>query len=295
MGTFCCNLPKFNLYIWVFFYNLYNLYYFRGKNSGDLHDLCVFNPLKMKLSEINQNGNIPSVRRRHSMVLIGSSILLFGGFNGKYLNDLYHLNLFHIKPNRKISFDKFSIQTQNYVTLICENQKFKCNKELLMQKSEYFKALFSSQFKEKNCYLMEVNEVNPIIFSYLLEYFENDELMSKNLSQKDYYNILKASKFFMLENFCSSIQRKLGENLCFNKELDFDNAHFIEIYDLCIRWNLSYLLEFIFFAICKNEKENLKIFLDTMKIVSPENYDRNFQKIKFLRRDLKFWINLKNN
>lgn len=35
--------------------------------------------------------NAPSPRRRHSSAFMGSSLLVFGGFNGEYYNDLYFL------------------------------------------------------------------------------------------------------------------------------------------------------------------------------------------------------------
>ena len=35
--------------------------------------------------------NAPSPRRRHSSAFVGSSLLVFGGFNGEYYNDLYFL------------------------------------------------------------------------------------------------------------------------------------------------------------------------------------------------------------
>jgi hypothetical protein len=42
-------------------------------------------------------GECPKARRRHSTVLLGSCLLIFGGFNGDYFNDLHYISLFELK------------------------------------------------------------------------------------------------------------------------------------------------------------------------------------------------------
>jgi hypothetical protein len=36
---------------------------------------------------------VPKARRRHSACFLGSSMLIFGGFNGEYFNDLHYINI----------------------------------------------------------------------------------------------------------------------------------------------------------------------------------------------------------
>jgi Kelch motif len=36
---------------------------------------------------------MPKARRRHSSVVIDDCILIFGGYNGKYLNDFHFLKI----------------------------------------------------------------------------------------------------------------------------------------------------------------------------------------------------------
>ena len=38
-------------------------------------------------------GEAPKARRRHSACFLGSSMLIFGGFNGEYFNDLHYVNM----------------------------------------------------------------------------------------------------------------------------------------------------------------------------------------------------------
>jgi hypothetical protein len=45
-------------------------------------------------------GELPKARRRHSACFLGSSMLVFGGFNGDYFNDLYYITI--VKSKKKI-------------------------------------------------------------------------------------------------------------------------------------------------------------------------------------------------
>ena len=57
--------------------------------------MVEFNPInrdKIRLL-LNQSGSIPEPRRRPGSTKIGSCMILFGGFNGSYFNDLYYLDL----------------------------------------------------------------------------------------------------------------------------------------------------------------------------------------------------------
>jgi hypothetical protein len=45
-------------------------------------------------------GDLPRPRRRHSGTFIGSNLVVFGGFNGQYFNDLNYINLFELPLRR---------------------------------------------------------------------------------------------------------------------------------------------------------------------------------------------------
>ena len=42
---------------------------------------------------MKMQGQVPKGRRRATASFIGSSMILFGGFNGDYFNDLYYINV----------------------------------------------------------------------------------------------------------------------------------------------------------------------------------------------------------
>jgi hypothetical protein len=43
-------------------------------------------------------------RRRHSACCLGNSMLVFGGFNGEYYNDLHYINI--KLPKKRLSIDE---------------------------------------------------------------------------------------------------------------------------------------------------------------------------------------------
>jgi len=44
--------------------------------------------------QILQTQHVPNARRRHGGGMVGSSLVLFGGFDGNYYDDLFYINLY---------------------------------------------------------------------------------------------------------------------------------------------------------------------------------------------------------
>lgn len=70
------------------------LYFWAGRVSAnsDNQDLLEFDPHTAAVRELRQ-VNPPKARRRHATALVGHSLLVFGGYNGKYLRDCHYLNI----------------------------------------------------------------------------------------------------------------------------------------------------------------------------------------------------------
>ena len=73
------------------------IYIFGGRFSNDLNDLLVFDPEKNTIKNLKTSVQLPKARRRHSACFIGSCMIIFGGFNGEYYNDLNYINVFQLK------------------------------------------------------------------------------------------------------------------------------------------------------------------------------------------------------
>ena len=62
-------------------------------DAGKLNDLWSFDLAAKSWKLIDQAGSIPSTRSSHSTVVVGSSMLLFGGIGGCKFGDMYRLDL----------------------------------------------------------------------------------------------------------------------------------------------------------------------------------------------------------
>lgn len=58
------------------------IYVYGGRFCNDLNDILVLDPKKNTMSPLKIHGSAPTARRRHSACFLGSSMLIFGGFNG---------------------------------------------------------------------------------------------------------------------------------------------------------------------------------------------------------------------
>lgn len=69
------------------------IYVFGGRFCNDLNDILILDSAKEQVTTLKVQGDIPKARRRHSACFLGSSLLIFGGFNGEYFNDLHYINI----------------------------------------------------------------------------------------------------------------------------------------------------------------------------------------------------------
>jgi hypothetical protein len=71
-----------------------DIYIFGGRFINDLNDLVVFNAEKNKINVLEvASDSIPKPRRRSSLSFVGNCLLMFGGFNSDYYNDLHYINI----------------------------------------------------------------------------------------------------------------------------------------------------------------------------------------------------------
>ena len=245
------------------------------------------------------------------MSCIGSSLILIGGFNGSYLSDIHTLNLFQIKKpitheimiekdyktnemQKNQDFMNFNnakiINDDNDITLLCEGMRINFNKELLSEKSEYFRALFSNNFIERKLNLIEIKNFPLKIINYLMEFIYFNRVINDKMSENEEIYLLKASRFFIIEDLINIMQEKLVFRI--RNHENFQNFEKIQnFYELSSHWNLNYLLKHLLLLISCNKKLE---YIEMIKTVSPENFDINIKKIKKHQKELNFWMNSKN-
>ena len=102
------------------------IYIFGGRFSTDLNDLLIYDTVKetLKILKVSQDS-LPKPRRRPSTSFVGSSLLMFGGFNSEYYNDLHYINVGEnpIKPKNLSSSDYTKKSKIVYIESLV-----KCNK-----------------------------------------------------------------------------------------------------------------------------------------------------------------------
>mmetsp|Transcript_27060 Transcript_27060/g.36164 ORF Transcript_27060/g.36164 Transcript_27060/m.36164 type:complete len:155 (+) Transcript_27060:539-1003(+) len=68
------------------------LYILGGRNNEDISDLHCFEIDKSKWTKLEIGYPLPKPRRRHSAIFVASTIVMFGGFDGDFFNDMHLLH-----------------------------------------------------------------------------------------------------------------------------------------------------------------------------------------------------------
>ena len=92
----------------------------------ETNDTNVYNSTKITLISIDgDDSNIPSIRRNHSMVAIGSNIYIFGGLGYNYLNDLYKININNnVSEKINLTGDDIPEKRTNHYMVIVDNYMY---------------------------------------------------------------------------------------------------------------------------------------------------------------------------
>jgi N-acetylneuraminic acid mutarotase len=96
--------------------NVYDgkIYIFGGRFSNDLNDILVIDLEKSTMKALKTNVELPKARRRHSAFFVGSNLVIFGGFNGEYFNDLHYINVFELKKKSEIDPKQRTLSKANF-------------------------------------------------------------------------------------------------------------------------------------------------------------------------------------
>jgi hypothetical protein len=59
-----------------------------GRNDSDINDIYTFNIDSQVWTELEVAHPLPKPRRRHSCIFVSKCLVMFGGFDGEFYNDL---------------------------------------------------------------------------------------------------------------------------------------------------------------------------------------------------------------
>jgi N-acetylneuraminic acid mutarotase len=91
------------------------IYIFGGRFCNDLNDLLVLNVEKNTMKVAKVVGEVPKARRRHSACFIGSCMIMFGGFNGEYFNDLHYVNAFELRSRLQVPVNEYQSSVVKHI------------------------------------------------------------------------------------------------------------------------------------------------------------------------------------
>uniref|UniRef100_A0A7E5A131 BTB domain-containing protein n=1 Tax=Panagrellus redivivus TaxID=6233 RepID=A0A7E5A131_PANRE len=97
------------------------------------------------------------------------------------------------------------------VKLVIDNKEIPAHRSILSEKSEYFKAMFSSDFAEANADRIVLKDVNLKAFEYVLKYMyinSNHEWFDKCIPSEELFEVLACAQFFMVD-LASRLVKKL--------------------------------------------------------------------------------------
>lgn len=161
----------------------------------------MVDPFKETLKSMKVVGDLPKPRRRHSSVFVGSCMVVFGGFNGEYFNDLYYINFFDLKSKLEIEpsvKDKALLQWVNRPGLAdfhvksTEGETFNFHKGLIVDRfrsqlemNDFLKSL---QNKYTLCELFHIADVLYTGVGELTQELteEFDVLLHDSVTDRDY-------------------------------------------------------------------------------------------------------------
>ncbi|CAD8138614.1 unnamed protein product [Paramecium pentaurelia] len=264
-------------------------YIFGGRDDKDSDELYSFDLQDHKIQMIN-NENKVKARRKHSASLIGNSLVIYGGFNGKYQNDLcfYELPLINSvplsvelpsKPYQEISQYKFENQFQlengvhfykeQYDCLIQTDEKcYGVNKSVLINISGYFRELFNGDYAEGQLLQLDLSFVDHIAFGIVLIFSYENNLILPILNKEELFRLLELCDYLDMIQLKEKTQYYIAQTV--------DKNTIQEIYKLSVEHQNNQLQHFCAFKVSK-----LKMPLQEIDNIQSQQVN-NMKKIRKL-------------
>ncbi|XP_008545845.2 speckle-type POZ protein [Microplitis demolitor] len=128
----------------------------------------------------------------------------------------------------------FDSKIGNDVILKVKDQVFEAHKIVLMARSPVFLTMFSSEMIENKEYKVNIPDIDPDIFKYLLEFIYTDDVSNLDAVAED---LLEVADRYMLD----SLKDRCAESLCHS--LTVDNA--VKLLILADRYCVEEMLEHV--------------------------------------------------
>lgn len=149
------------------------------------------------MKAMKTNIEVPKARRRHSACFVGSNMIIFGGFNGEYFNDLHYINVFETKKKMDVKSSS-SLSKANYSHLLGHSEFsdaviLSSNEDEIPVHKALIRRYFSTERKMEE-FLQELDSTYSKmdildILSYLYRGYGQEEFDSNYLSLSESFEI----------------------------------------------------------------------------------------------------------
>ena len=119
------------------------------------------------------------------------------------------------------------------VTISIGGRKYLAHKIVLCSMSDFFKAMFTSDFEEKNSSNAKIDEehVNADVFEQIIEFGYTSKI---EITERNALYLFEACQFLLLESLQKAATQFLSENL--------KNENFVKTYSAAIKYDCRELL-----------------------------------------------------
>ena len=114
------------------------LFVLGGRNDQDVSDVHCFDTEIMKWSKVEIGHPLPKPRRRHSCIFVSNCLVMFGGFDGEFYDDLNVMDMHQSFRGIDNTYISPSTINTDYISLLNNPNEFDLIFELEYQsKSEF--------------------------------------------------------------------------------------------------------------------------------------------------------------
>ena len=153
------------------------MYSFGGKSGrSPFNDLIAFSFETSRWEPVKVGANAPAPRCAHTCVVYAASLFVFGGYDGRrYFDDCFELALQKPAAAAVLSLSgdlESMVDNQQFsdVAFVVEGRTVYAHKFILFARSEYFRRMFTSSFRESTEATIPIPDVRHEVFLCVLAF-----------------------------------------------------------------------------------------------------------------------------
>lgn len=179
------------------------MYAFGGKSGrSPFNDLHSFDFENSSWTELRSGSSAPAPRCAHTCVVHGTSLFIFGGYDGRrYFDDCFELAVQKPEEEAVLSLSgdlQPMVNNPQFsdVTFVVEGRSLHAHKFILFARSEYFRRMFTSGYRESTDSMIHIHDVRYDVFLCVLSFLytgkpreDIEELAEEVLGASNLYSI----------------------------------------------------------------------------------------------------------